>query len=202
MDLVGEVVKMDCDADGKASGTFLRGRVKVAVKKPLRRGIMLKPDKNSKPEWFDMQYEKLPFYCFSCGIMGHTELGCCAPAMRNKLGKLPYDMKLRAPEEKRKRQQGFAQAAAESFCRVVWHDSLPHRKVRVRMWRRAKSNHHQRKCLLMSSRGSGLSLVNKRCPGARPRQWSQLCVRENPKMAHRRWTRFLILMCQLLSQWQ
>lgn len=31
------------------------------------------------------------------------------------LGKLPYDAKLRAPEEKRRRLQGFAQAAAESF---------------------------------------------------------------------------------------
>jgi len=78
--------------------------VAVEVDKPLGRGVMLKPDKNSKPEWFEIQFEKLPFYCFSCGILGHTELDCPTPAPRNALGKLPYDLRLRAPEERRKIQ--------------------------------------------------------------------------------------------------
>ena len=83
--------------------------------KPLERGVMLKPDKNSKPEWFEIQFEKLPFYCFSCGIMGHTELDCPTPAPRNALGKLPYDLRLRAPKERRRKFQSFGQAAEESF---------------------------------------------------------------------------------------
>ena len=87
----------------------------VEVDKPLGRGVMLKPDKNSKPEWFEIQFEKLPFYCFSCGIMGHTELDCPTPAPRNALGKLPYDLRLRAPKERRRKFQSFGQAAEESF---------------------------------------------------------------------------------------
>lgn len=115
MELVGEVVKMDVDDNGKASGPYLRARIRVEISKPLRRGIMLKPSMTGKAEWFDIQYEKLPFYYFSCGIMGHTEVECDSPTTRNALGKLPYDVKLRAPEERRRRIQSFAQAAEESY---------------------------------------------------------------------------------------
>lgn len=75
----------------------------MEIAKPLRRGVMLKPDRNARAEWFDIQYEKLPFYCFSCGVIGHTELECAEPECRNEGGKLPYDVKLRAPEEKKRR---------------------------------------------------------------------------------------------------
>jgi hypothetical protein len=43
--LIGEVMKIDADAEGKSSGLFLRARITVDVSKPLRRGIMLKKDK-------------------------------------------------------------------------------------------------------------------------------------------------------------
>ncbi|GJN21043.1 hypothetical protein PR202_gb08489 [Eleusine coracana subsp. coracana] len=72
--LIGEMVKIDVDAHGKASGPYLRARVSVEVEKPLRRGVMLKTDPRGKPEWYEIQYEKLSFYCYSCGIMGHTEI--------------------------------------------------------------------------------------------------------------------------------
>ena len=72
--------------------------------------------KDDNPEWFDIQYEKLPFYCMSCGVMEHSELECEKPAARNDLGKLPYDLKLRAPETKKKKILSFSEAAAaESF---------------------------------------------------------------------------------------
>jgi hypothetical protein len=115
MSLVGDVVKLDVDREGKASGPFLRGRVAIEIAKPPRRGVLLKTDKNKPPEWFDIQFEKLPYYCFSCGLIGHSELECSSPNPRNAMGKLPYDVRLRAPEEGRKRLQSFAQAAVESF---------------------------------------------------------------------------------------
>jgi hypothetical protein len=113
--LIGNVVKVDTGPDGTASGPFLRARVAVDVQKPLRRGVLLKSSKNSPPEWFDIQFEKLPFYCHSCGLLGHMDLDCPTPAPRNALGKLPYDVKLRAPDEKKKKPQSFGAAAAEAF---------------------------------------------------------------------------------------
>lgn len=103
MSLIGNVVKMDVDHDGKASGAYLRGRVSIEIDKPLRRGVLLRMSKAEEPKWFEAQYEKLPFYCFSCGLLGHSEIKCPHPAACNEQGKLPYDVQLRAPEEKRRK---------------------------------------------------------------------------------------------------
>lgn len=113
--LLGKVVKMDVDGDGKASGAFLRARVAIEIDKPLRRGVLLHITKAEDPKWFKAQYERLPFYCFACGIMGHSEIECPNPVPRNEMGKLPYDVQLRAPEDRRRRVQSFSEAAAESF---------------------------------------------------------------------------------------
>lgn len=49
MSLTGRVVKMDVDADGKASGAFLRARVAVEIDKPVRRGVLLRMNKSEDP---------------------------------------------------------------------------------------------------------------------------------------------------------
>lgn len=112
MNLLGKVVMMDVDSDGKASGAFLRARVGIHLSKPIKRGVLLRMDKKEEPKWFDAQYEKL---CFSCGLIGHSEVECETPAPRNAMGKLPYDIQLRAPEERRRKLQSFSDAAANSI---------------------------------------------------------------------------------------
>lgn len=113
MGLLGEVVKMDVDGDGKASGPFLRARVVIDISKPLKRGALLKRIKDSTPEWFDAQFERLPYFCRLCGVLGHSDLLCATPAPRDADGRLPYDTKLRI--EDKKKPQSFAEAAAESL---------------------------------------------------------------------------------------
>lgn len=115
MSLIRQVIKMDVDVDGKASGAFLRGRMAIEIDKPLRQGVLLRMSKSEEPRWFAVQYERLPFYCFACGVLGHSEVECDHPVARNEDGKLPYDVQLRAPEEKKKRVQTFAGAATESW---------------------------------------------------------------------------------------
>ncbi|CAN6169074.1 unnamed protein product [Urochloa humidicola] len=132
--LVGEVIKVDADKDGDASGPFLRARVAIEVDKPLHRGVFLQTDRKSLPEWFDIQFEKLPFFCFSCGIMGHLTQECPTPAPKNVVGELPYELKLRAPEERKKKPMSFSQAAAESF------GSSSAGERRSGSWRKASSN--------------------------------------------------------------
>lgn len=70
MSLIGQVVRMDVDGDGKASGAFLHARVATELEKPLRRGVLLRMSKTEEPKWFVVQYEKLPYYCFACGVLG------------------------------------------------------------------------------------------------------------------------------------
>lgn len=74
---------MDVDKDEKASGPFLRARVSIDLKKLVKRGVLLRLTLNGEPEWFHAQYEKLPFMCFSCGFIGHSELDCSNPAPRD-----------------------------------------------------------------------------------------------------------------------
>lgn len=62
-----------------------------------------------------MQYERLPFFCFACGIIGQSELECPTPVERDEEGKLPYGAQLRAPEEHRRKMPSFAGAAVVSF---------------------------------------------------------------------------------------
>lgn len=127
--LIRDVVKVDDGPDGKVSGPFLRARVAIAIHKPLRRGVLLKTSKASYPEWFDIEFEKLTFFCYSCGLMGHMDLECPTPAQRNELGKLPYDVKLRAFEEKKKKPQSFGEAAAELFGSSGQQPKLVHRNA-------------------------------------------------------------------------
>lgn len=115
MSLVGTVVKMDVDSDRKASGAFLRARVAIEIDKPIRRGVLLRMSKTEEPKWFGVQYEKLPFFCYGCGVLSHSEMECPNPVARDEHGKLPYDINLRALEDKKKRMQSFGGAAAESF---------------------------------------------------------------------------------------
>jgi hypothetical protein len=114
MGLIGAVKKMDVDKHGKANGPYLRGRVVIDVNKPVRRGVLLKTKKTRDAEWFDVQYEKLPFYCLNCGVMGHSELQCQHPLIRNTAGKLSYDAKLRAQDGRRRKLQGLVEAASVS----------------------------------------------------------------------------------------
>ena len=69
-------------------------------------------------EKFELQYEKLHFY-LSCGLIGHGDLECHFPAAQ---GKLPFDRKLRAPNDRRKKLQPFSQADATSSWNSDYRD--------------------------------------------------------------------------------
>ncbi|KAK1650817.1 hypothetical protein QYE76_068622 [Lolium multiflorum] len=109
--LIDKKCSVDVDEFGEASGTFLRAKVAIPIAEPLRRWVTIRRD--NEDVRFDLQYEKLPFYCFSCGLIGHGELECKNPD-RDVSGKLPFDRNLRALEERRRRPQSFGQAAASA----------------------------------------------------------------------------------------
>jgi hypothetical protein len=68
-----------------------------------------------RKEWYDVVHERVPFFCFSCGIIGHSE--CPTPAIRDEKGFLPYSEKLRAPEERRLRTPGEWHTHADNLSR-------------------------------------------------------------------------------------
>ena len=54
---------------------FMRIRVGIPLDKPLRHcGVIASPEGEIYQVYF--RYERLPFFCFSCGIMRHDERHC------------------------------------------------------------------------------------------------------------------------------
>jgi hypothetical protein len=105
----GSVPVVDCDDSGQCWGSFMRVRVEVDVNKPLRRGVKVFSQRKNTTDWFDVQYEQLPHYCFSCGVIGHSSLECKDPGERDAEGKLPYSAEfLCATDDRRKKVQRYS----------------------------------------------------------------------------------------------
>ena len=66
-----KVLKIDVDDQERAMGKDLRVRVIISLKDPLPRGVSVFSSRRQRKEWYDVVYERLPFFCFSCGIIGH-----------------------------------------------------------------------------------------------------------------------------------
>ncbi|KAM0874572.1 hypothetical protein ACQ4PT_037340 [Festuca glaucescens] len=77
---IGESVpEVDCDDTRRCWGRYMRVRVEVDVDKPLMRGVTVYSQRRRATDWFEVQYENLPLYCFSCGIIGHSSIECQNP---------------------------------------------------------------------------------------------------------------------------
>jgi hypothetical protein len=87
-------------------GGFLRARVTVDVANPLRRCIRIDSTRRQKVDTYEVQYEQIPHFCFSCGRIGHSDLLCPTPGTRDANGDLPYGKSLRATDERRRYSEG------------------------------------------------------------------------------------------------
>jgi hypothetical protein len=103
----GGFPKVDCDASGRCWGSYMCVRVEVDVDKWLWRGITVFSQRRNATDWFDIQYENLPHYYHSCGVIGHSSIECKNPGDRDEEGKLPYFAdRLCAYDDRKKKYQG------------------------------------------------------------------------------------------------
>ena len=90
----------------------MRVRAEILVQEPLVRYVTVNSVKTKTIEHYDVMYERLPFYCFSCGLLGHSSMLCPNPGAHDVNEDLPYVAKrLCAPEEMSRRSSGSSQAA-------------------------------------------------------------------------------------------
>jgi hypothetical protein len=86
------------------------------------RGVAVFSQRRKVTEWFDVQYEEVPHYCFSLVI---ASLGCKNLGERVAEAKLPYCAdRLCAPDDKKKKTQGTRSAGdyigwSGSFFRAI-----------------------------------------------------------------------------------
>ncbi|KAL5857646.1 hypothetical protein ACOSQ3_005104 [Xanthoceras sorbifolium] len=71
-----EVYEIDLGATGDCYGKFLHIKILVDVRKPLRRCVRIDLDGSGTISTMLLKYERLPEFCFQCGILGHATREC------------------------------------------------------------------------------------------------------------------------------
>ena len=70
-----EVDKWACQLD---PAKFMRIRVDLPIDKPLRRGGHV-VSKDGEKFWIHFRFQRLPTFCFLCGMLGHNDKHCQVP---------------------------------------------------------------------------------------------------------------------------
>ncbi|TXG72493.1 hypothetical protein EZV62_001072 [Acer yangbiense] len=74
--ILGDLVDIDVGVTGECFGKYMRLKVVIDVSKPLQRFLRLDLQGNGMESLLLLRYEKLPEYCFNCGLLGHSYQVC------------------------------------------------------------------------------------------------------------------------------
>ena len=94
---MGDIIELEEDVLG--FGRFRRVKVMLDITKPLRRYRKIK-DKKGNEVQIDFAYERLPYFCLACGVMGHSEKDCQVVYEEDKCEKLGWHLGLKATPRK------------------------------------------------------------------------------------------------------
>lgn len=95
----GKCITVDADVNGMCHGVLLRVRVLLDISKPLRRGGRVQLGDGMQAVEVD---ERLPYFCYGCGVIGHYVAECLIVEVRegNGVANYRYGDFLRGPSHK------------------------------------------------------------------------------------------------------
>jgi hypothetical protein len=102
---MGEVEHVDTDGEGIGWGKYLRVKIRLDLHKPLQRGRKINVEGTST--WITFQYERLPKFCFQCGVICHGRTGCPKRNGFHQQETNQYGPWLRAASPTRKPEKNF-----------------------------------------------------------------------------------------------
>lgn len=93
--IIGRFMEVDAGVDGKAIGKFLRVKIRMKINNPIMRVFTLdvdevgegkkgkkkmnidgKEEEETEGFWCRFEYEFLPEFCYTCGLIGHVAKKC------------------------------------------------------------------------------------------------------------------------------
>ncbi|XBJ21304.1 hypothetical protein VPH35_011980 [Triticum aestivum] len=119
---IGQILSVESDSDGRCWGGFMRVRTEINVHEPIVRYITMTSLKLKSTETFSVMYERLPFVCFSCGILGHSLVMCPTPGLWDENGDLPYAAKKLCVNDEHSRRSGGSRSSAASSSSATTGD--------------------------------------------------------------------------------
>ena len=102
-DEIGTFMCMELDENDSAVGRFLRIKLRLDVRKPLMRGVTVCAGEEGKPRWCPVEYEYLPDFCYTCGIIGHTDHSSGVKIAEGEVQQ--FSRKLRCISERRRGEE-------------------------------------------------------------------------------------------------
>lgn len=105
---LGEVDHVEVDENGRAWGSYLRVRVTIDATQPVMRCVSVFSRKRNMMMQFNVMYERLPLFCYSCGLLGHSSIVCPTLAERDADGLLPYNGDRILVPDRKKKEQAFS----------------------------------------------------------------------------------------------
>jgi hypothetical protein len=107
---IGDFIKLDTTGTSRGWGQSLRARIWLNIDEPIQHCIQVYSKKRKELIQYPILYEKLPYFCFSCGLLGHSAAFCPSPAERDEEGDWPYDSLVRAPDTRKIKKEPGLQA--------------------------------------------------------------------------------------------
>lgn len=72
---LGIVEQVDASSIGECRGRYFRVQIQLDINQPLCRGRIVNT-REVDPQWVASQNEKLPIFCYWCGLLNHYKKDC------------------------------------------------------------------------------------------------------------------------------
>lgn len=118
---LGEIIDIEKDVLG--FGRYRRVKVMLDITKPLRRYRKVR-DRKGNDLQVDFAYERLPFFCLACGVMGHSEKDCQFVHEEDSCEKLGWSLGLKATPRKGRTKELEEELKFKNCKKVLFDDSL------------------------------------------------------------------------------
>lgn len=102
---IKEFMEVDFENDGMTAQRFLWVKVRIDIRKPLRRGIIVDKGEGVEERWCPLKYEFLLEFCYICGRIGHIDKSCLEKLAPGE--KMSFDKELRYIPPKEEVWWGF-----------------------------------------------------------------------------------------------